>query len=398
MQLLHGDGRTPATTGPVVVGESPALKRVLVVAERAAGRGSRVLITGESGVGKDVIARFIHARSPRARLRFVAVNCASLTESLLESELFGHVRGSFTGAHRDKIGKLQQAHGGTIFLDEIGEMSLRMQTLMLRFLENGEFHPVGSDGVALQADVHVVAATNRDLTAMVATGHFREDLLYRIQVVHIEVPPLRERREDIRPLVEHAIGCAGGGVTIEDEAFALLEQYSWPGNVRELQNVVEQMVSLADGDSIDVAQLPPAIASRPGSRLYSRRERRRRRSDELFDALVAGELRFWDDVHTQFINRDITRADVRQLLRRALEATGGSYRTVLQLFGMGADDYKKLMNFLAAHECVVDYREFRAPRERSRSTRGSRSVAGADAAQADTVLADTVQPEPVGTE
>ena len=385
MQLLHGNGRIPAGPEPIVVGDSPALKRVLAVAERAASRGSRVLITGESGVGKDVIARFIHARSPRARQRFVAVNCASLSESLLESELFGHVRGSFTGAHRDKVGKLQQANGGTIFLDEIGEMSLRMQTLMLRFLENGEFHPVGSDSVALRADVHVIAATNRDLTAMVATGHFREDLLYRIQVVHIDVPPLRERREDICPLVEHAIVCAGGGITIEDDALALLEQYKWPGNVRELQNVVEQMVSLADGDRIDVAQLPPAIVSRPGSRLYSRRERRRRRSDELFDALVAGEQRFWADVHAQFINRDITRADIRQLLRRALEATGGSYRTVLQLFGMDADDYKKLMNFLAAHECVVDYREFRAPRERGRAARGSKSVTGTDAAQPQTV-------------
>jgi DNA-binding NtrC family response regulator len=204
---------------------------------------------------------------------------------------------------------------------------------------------------------------------MVANGRFREDLLYRIQVVHITVPPLRERKEDIRPLIGHAMATAGSDLTIHEDALSLLERYRWPGNVRELQNVVEQMVSMAVGEQINAEHLPPAVASMPGSQLHSPQDRRRRRSDELFALLVSGQQRFWDDVYTQFINRDITRADLRHLLRRALETSDGSYRTVLQLFGMQPADYKKLMNFLAAHECVVDYREFRKPRPTVRPAR-----------------------------
>ena len=369
MRLLQSNERAVHAEEPVVVGNSPALGRVLEIAARVAQRGAKVLITGETGVGKDVVARFIHSRSPRAQRRFVAINCASFSESLLESELFGHVKGSFTGAYRDKIGKLQQAHGGTVFLDEIGEMSIRMQGLLLRFLENGEFHPVGSDAAVVRADVHVISATNRDLAAMVANGQFREDLLYRIQVVHITVPPLRERKEDIRPLIGHAMANAGSALTIHEDALSLLERYRWPGNVRELQNVVEQLVSMAVGEQINAEHLPPAIASMPGSQLHSQQDRRRRRSDELFALLVSGQQRFWDDVYSQFINRDITRAELRHLLRRALETSDGSYRTVLQLFGMQPLEYKKLMNFLAAHECVVDYREFRKPRPTVRPAR-----------------------------
>ena len=186
---------------PDMVGASPALTRVVAMARRVAAGNAKVLITGESGVGKDVIARLIHARSPRAQYGYVALNCASFSEALLESELFGHSKGSFTGAYRDKVGKLQLAHRGTIFLDEIGEMSLRMQAMLLRFLENGEIQPVGSDGAAQWVDVRVIAATNRDLPAMVARGEFREDLLYRIRVAHLHIAPLRDRREDIKPLI-----------------------------------------------------------------------------------------------------------------------------------------------------------------------------------------------------
>ena len=186
---------------PPLVVASPSMTHLLGMADRAAGSPAKVLITGESGVGKDLIARRIHARSRRKALPFVAVNCAGLTESLLESELFGHVKGSFTGAYRDKPGKLQLAHRGTLFLDEVGEMSLRMQALLLRFLENGEIQAVGSDRPQARVDVRVVAATNRNLAELIAAGQFREDLLYRLRVIHLEVPPLRERREDIRPLV-----------------------------------------------------------------------------------------------------------------------------------------------------------------------------------------------------
>jgi transcriptional regulator with PAS, ATPase and Fis domain len=359
LRLLHSKTSGQAAVPPTIIGTSRALTRLVEVAERVAKRNAKVLITGESGVGKDVIARFIHACSARADQRFVALNCAAFSETLLESELFGHVKGSFTGAYRDKIGKLQQAHRGTIFLDEIAEMSLRMQALLLRFLEDGEIQPVGSDAPPIRADVRVLSATNRDLTEMVAKGEFREDLLYRIKVAHIQVPPLRDRKDDIRALIEHTLTRCVGGVVIAEEAIVLLERYRWPGNVRELQNVIEQMVAMVEGDEIGLDDLPPMIGAPLGSNAYPRRDRRRRLSDEIYEALVSGGKRFWEDVHTMFTNRDITRADLRQVIRRGLAATGGNYRGVLQLFGMESQDYKKLMNFLAAHDCIVNYREFR---------------------------------------
>src|SRR3954469_20730959 len=218
--------------------ESPAMADVLRLARRAAPGDAKVLVTGESGVGKDLVARVLHAESSRSRGPFVAVNCAGLTESLLESELFGHVKGSFTGAYRDKVGKLQLADHGTLFLDEVGEMSLRMQALLLRFLEQGEIQQVGSDDRARRLDVRVVAATNRNLAERVAAGEFREDLLYRLRVIHIHVPPLRDRRTDVRALAVHFAGRRGTPVVFSTEALDLLERYRWPGNVRELQNIV----------------------------------------------------------------------------------------------------------------------------------------------------------------
>ena len=175
-----------------VVTASDRIRELLAYAARVAASDAKVLITGESGVGKDVIARYVHARSNRRRGEFVAVNCAGVSETLLESELFGHVRGSFTGAYRDKRGKLQLAHQGTLFLDELGEMTPRMQGMLLRFLENGEIQAVGADVAATRVNVRVIAATNRNLSEMVAAGTFREDLLYRLRVVHLHVPPLRE--------------------------------------------------------------------------------------------------------------------------------------------------------------------------------------------------------------
>src|SRR5438552_6341249 len=209
---------------PYLIASAPSMKSVLTAATRVASGQTKVLITGESGVGKDVIARYIHARSPRSHAPFVAVNCAGLSETLLESELFGHTRGSFTGAHRDKMGRLQLAHRGTIFLDEVGEMSPRMQALLLRFLENGEIQQVGADSMAAaRVDVRVIAATNRELQKMVHEGQFREDLFYRIKVVHLHVPPLRERREDIPALIRHAIGRAGSSCTVTPDALEILQ-------------------------------------------------------------------------------------------------------------------------------------------------------------------------------
>jgi transcriptional regulator with PAS, ATPase and Fis domain len=321
---------------------------------------AKVLITGESGVGKDLVARCIHARSPRRAQSFVAVNCAAFTETLLESELFGHVRGSFTGAYRDKIGKLQLAHNGTVFLDEVGEMSLRMQALLLRFLENGELQPVGSDQPTRTVNVRVVAATNRDLADLIAAGQFREDLMYRLKVVHIRVAPLRERREDVRPLVASTIARTGRAAVFSEDALQALERYRWPGNVRELQNVVEQIVWMAKSDVIELEQLPAVIRSTDPARATPTRERRRQLADDLFAGLQSGQYQFWVHVHALFLNRDITRHDLRELVDRGLAATGGNYRAVLRLFGLPDSDYKRFLNFLAAHQCAVDFRPFRA--------------------------------------
>jgi transcriptional regulator with GAF, ATPase, and Fis domain len=340
-----------------IVCASAGMREALVLARRVAGGDAKVLITGESGVGKDLIARHIHACSPRARHPFVAVNCAALTDTLLESELFGHARGSFTGAHRDKTGKLELADRGTIFLDEVGEMSVRMQAVLLRFLENGEIQPVGAEGPVKRVDARVIAATNRNLTELVGRGVFREDLLYRIQVAHILVPPLRERPEDIRALVRQTVARTGRDVAFSDEAWALLEAYRWPGNVRELQNVIEQLVWMSGVDRIDVHHLPPEL--QPTPQAVRVRERRRQLSDDLYDGLVGGNLTFWGEIYAMFLNRDITRQDLRTLVSRGLSATCGNYRALLTLFRMDADGYKRLLNFLAAHDCGVDARTYR---------------------------------------
>jgi transcriptional regulator with PAS, ATPase and Fis domain len=352
-------GKAPDLQPPVIVGSSPALRSLLQTATTVARRSAKVLITGESGVGKDVIARFIHFQSARAAQRFIAINCGSISEPLLESELFGHVRGSFTGAHRDKVGKLQQAHRGTIFLDEIAEMSVRMQALLLRFLENGELQPVGSDSPPVLVDVRVISATHRDLPSMVSKGEFRQDLLYRIDGTHLHVPALRERREDIRELVTHILGRSQARMTFAEDALDALERYGWPGNVRELQNVIEQAVSVASSDQITAADLPSRVLTSPSRGAYTGVERRRNTADDLYDGLLAGGYRFWEDVHGLFTSRDLSRSDLRQLIRRGLTTTGGNYRALLPLFGLDQQDYKRFMNFLAAHDCVVDYREFR---------------------------------------
>ena len=344
---------------PTLVGLSGAMDRIRAAATRVARGEAKVLITGESGVGKDVLARFIHHHSPRAQSPFVAINCAGLSEPLLESELFGHVKGSFTGAHRDKVGKLQLAHRGTVFLDEIGEMSLRMQAMLLRFLENGEIQAVGADTTAARVNVRVIAATNRNLPERVAAGHFREDLMYRITVVHVHIPPLRDRAEDIPALIRHAITQSGGDLHIDADAMHALERYRWPGNVRELQNIIEQLIYATDDRHITLADLPPALLASATGALVRTRDRRRQVADELFTALVNGTHTFWDHVYPQFLNRDLTRHDLREVVRRGLSATSGNYRALLQLFGMTDRDYKRFLNFLAAHDCNVDFREFR---------------------------------------
>lgn len=368
---------------PLFIAESEAMKDLKQLAARASGGDAKVLVTGESGVGKDVIARFIHARSKRSPRPFIAVNCAAFSETLLESELFGHVKGSFTGAHRDKVGKLQQANRGTIFLDEVWEMSLRMQALLLRFLESGEIQSVGADGGGTHVDVRVISATNRDLPTLISAGQFREDLLYRIRVIHLQVPPLRARREDIRPLIDHTIQKGGRPIKISEEATQALERYRWPGNVRQLQNMIEQLSWMSSKDVVSLDDLPGALRVPAGAGILPARERRRQVADDLYHGLVTGVYSFWDHTYPLFMNRDITRHDLRELVRRGLATTCGNYRALVKLFRMPPKDYKRFLNFLAAHDCRVDFREFRTGNEHVPPPRPPKPIVDDKKAQAE---------------
>ena len=332
--------------------------------DRVARSDAKVLITGESGVGKEIVARAIHSRGPRASHVFAPVNCAGLPETLLESELFGHVKGSFTGAYRDKPGKLETAHMGTIFLDEVGEMTLRMQGLLLRFLETGELQKVGADGSGRIVNVRVIAATNRDLREMIKQGTFREDLFYRLNVIHIVVPPLRDRREDI-PVLAHQFltqfsAASRSGITaVSPEAMKALTEYSWPGNVRELENVIERLVVTVTGPTIEVEHLSSEIRSYDAVLLRPKRERRRTVADDLYKRMIEQHESFWTAVYPLFMDREITRANVREVVRRGLEEARGNYKIVARLFNMEARDYKRFLNFLRKHDCQIPFKEYR---------------------------------------
>jgi DNA-binding NtrC family response regulator len=246
-----------------IIGKSPAMKRLFQLLETVAGTSSTILITGETGTGKEVVARAIHHNGPRRLQRFVALNCSAIPETLLEAELFGHVRGAFTGAVGNRQGRLEQAHKGTLFLDEVGTMSAALQMKLLRVLQEREFERVG-DSHTIKVDVRVAAATNSDLARMVTEGQFREDLYYRLNVIPVHVPPLRERREDIPLLVQHFLDRLRGEgrepLTVSQEAMRRLMSFQWPGNVRELENIVERAVAFSAGRSqIDVADLPSEL-------------------------------------------------------------------------------------------------------------------------------------------
>ena len=252
-----------------VVGKGRAMARVFQLLETVAPTNSTILITGETGTGKEVVARAIHHNSPRRLFRFVALNCTAIPETLLEAELFGHVRGAFTGAVGNRQGRLEQAHKGTLFLDEVGTMSTALQTKLLRVLQEREFERVG-DSHTTKVDVRVIAATNSDLTRMVADGQFREDLFYRLNVIPVELPPLRERKEDIPLLVQHFLdkfraadmsaGQSRPALTVAQDAVRHLMAYSWPGNVRQLENAIERAVAINTGrPQIDVADLPVEV-------------------------------------------------------------------------------------------------------------------------------------------
>jgi transcriptional regulator with PAS, ATPase and Fis domain len=351
-------------SSPLVVGTSAA-SRLLDADITAAARSlAKVLLTGESGAGKEIAARLIHERSPRRHMPLVTINCAGVPETLLESELFGHVKGSFTGAYRDKPGLLETANGGTVFLDEIGEMSLRMQALLLRFLETGEIARVGDEREALRVNVRVICATNRNLPECVASGDFREDLYYRLNVVHVVVPALRERREDVPVLMdqfmrEFATRHRLPMPTLADETRARLLSYSWPGNVRELRNVIERLVVRGHGGLVQVADLPVDVRVAAGEpsgadlSLSPAEALADAVARDLYRRITLGQDSFWAVVHDAFVARDITRDVLRRVVSLGLAQTGGQYSGLAGLFRLRKEEVKKLMNFLRKHQCLV---------------------------------------------
>jgi two-component system, NtrC family, response regulator AtoC len=352
----HGNGQ--------LIGTSVAIAELAQEIDRIARSDAKVLVTGESGVGKELVAHAIHQRSARAARAMVAVNCAGLPETLLESELFGHVKGSFTGAYRDKQGKLEMADGGSIFLDEIGEMTLRMQGLLPRFMETGELQKVGADRAMGRVNVRVIAATNRNLRDMITEGTFREDLFYRLNVIHLTVPPLRERREDIPALVAHFLTqfTRNNGTpvhAISPEAVKLLSEYAWPGNVRELENVIERLVVTGRNDIVTPDELPMEIRTQQGVGLRPKRERRRTVADELYKKLTEERESFWTAVYPLYMQREITRGNMRDLVRKGLEDARGNYKIVARLFNMEQRDYKRFLNFLRKHDCQLPFKEYR---------------------------------------
>src|SRR5215467_7251762 len=299
-----------------LIGRSPAMKRLFQLLETIAATNSTILITGETGTGKEVVARAIHHNSPRKTHRFVALNCSAIPETLLEAEIFGHVRGAFTGAIGNREGRLEQAHRGTLFLDEVGTMSPALQMKLLRVLQEREFERVG-DSKTIKVDVRVIAATNSDLLKMVGDGQFREDLYYRLNVIPVHIPPLRERRDDIPLLVQHFLEKfrTGGSatVTVSQEAMRRLMSYAWPGNVRQLENATERAVAFGGSrGQIESADLPPEVAGAE-------------------PPAVSGSL----SLPEEGVDLDAFVARIeRELIQRSLERTGGNKGQAAKLLNL----------------------------------------------------------------
>lgn len=358
-----------------LLGESPAIVTLRREIHEAARTHAKVLILGETGVGKEVAAHLIHRHSARQGRAFVAVNCSGVPETLLESELFGHTRGSFTGAYRDKPGLVRQAEGGALFLDELGEMSLRMQAVLLRFTETGEVQPVGADRPAGRVDVRLITATNRDLRAQIADGKFREDLYYRLNVIQLRIPPLRERATDVPLLLRHFLQQASEAhrlpcPQLSSDAEAALQSYPWPGNVRELKNITERLVVRDVRRAITRDDLPtelrptahpigvPELASgTPGSAPDAIAATRSSIAEVLWRRLLDGD-NFWS-VAEMFKAHDITRTDLRMLIHLGLHHTRGNYRALIAVFNLPAHDYKRFQAFLFQHKCNLPFRSYR---------------------------------------
>ena len=375
---------------PILVGESAATRALRRYIMGAARTAAKVLIVGETGAGKEVVARLIHEQSARRSNPFIPVNCSGVAETLLESELFGHTRGSFTGADRETPGLLRQAHDGTLFLDELGEMSGRMQAVLLSFAETGEIQQVGSAGPLRRADVRLITATNRDLRAQITAGAFREDLYYRLNVIQIRVPALRDRADDVMPLLKHFLQRASDAhrlpvPNLSADAQQLLVAYEWPGNVRELRNVAERLVLREQESEIRPDDLPIDItgsrsASAPRSIEMPASDPgllHNAQADRLWDLMAAGES-FWTVVYRSFKRHELTRSELAALIDRGLHETGGSYTALLKVFNLPPSDYKRFHAFLYQQECnlpVASYRRRGPRRAREAAAAAVRQVA-----------------------
>ncbi len=323
-----------------IIGASPQVQHLLSLVKRVAPTEVTVLLRGESGTGKGVLARVLHEHSLRASKPFVKVHCAALSAGLLESELFGHVKGAFTNAIRDKIGRFESANGGTLFFDEIGDISLEVQTKLLRVLEEMTFERVGSSE-SMQVDVRIIAATHRNLEKMIEEGRFREDLFFRLSVLPITVPPLRERAEDIPELVMHFLRLygqrAGKQVTMDDDALAMLKAFAWPGNVRQLENVIERAVIIAAGGTITLDELPDEVKAGSQSTDF-----RAPNGEEPSDANGNGVTAGWHaegmDLPELAAAMQAERAErerrEREQLVRALAAAGGNKAVAARALGL----------------------------------------------------------------
>ena len=356
----------------VLLGESTAMEQLRLDIQSAARCDAKVLITGETGVGKEIVARLIHFDGARAKQPFLAINCAGVPDSLLESELFGHVRGSFTDAYRDKPGLAVLADRGTLFLDELGEMSPRMQGVLLRFLETGEIHRLGADRIEQRVNVRVIAATNRNLRDRVASGDFREDLYYRLNVAQVFVPALRDRGTDILLLFNHYFDryCRTQGIAtpaLSPAVSELLVAHAWPGNVRELKNVAERIAVRHPATTIQVEMIPHEMrvpqrgnaesaetAESSGNKISVHSA-----ADRAWTEMIVNGASFWTAVHAPFMDRELTKSDVRDIIKRGLQQTQGSYRKLVELFHLKASDYKRLLAFLYQHDCHLPFHPFR---------------------------------------
>jgi DNA-binding NtrC family response regulator len=366
----------PADEASLLLGDSQAMIQLRAEIEAAARCDAKVLILGETGAGKEVVARLIHQASVRRSQPFVAINCAALPDTLLESELFGHARGSFTDAYTDKPGLAMLADRGTLFLDEIGEMSARMQAVLLRFTETREIHRVGSDRVHGRVNTRIITATNRTLPDRIASGDFRQDLYYRLNVVCITVPPLREREADILPLFNHFLAHYAGvhqteRPTLAASAADLLVSYRWPGNVRELKNVAER-IAVGHRHSTIIPDLLPveiryAAATTPSTAGNTAPLKPppayHAAIEAAWEEMTLQGKSFWTVVYPLFMDRELTKTDLRHLIKRGLEHTQGNYRKLIELFHMAAGDYKRFLAFLYQHDCHLAFHPFRESRD-----------------------------------